>query len=50
MKKQIIIGLALLLSGVAMADANLEKNPESIKKLQKVAGEKSPYYRAEKEE
>ena len=49
MKKQIIIGLALLLSGVAMADANLEKNPESIKKLQKVAGEKSPYYRAEKE-
>jgi len=51
MKKQIIIitGLALLLSGNAMADANLEKNPESIKKLQKAAGEKSPYYRAEKE-
>ena len=38
MKKNImiIVGLALVLSGNAMADANLEKNPESIKKLQKV--------------
>ena len=51
MRKQIMIitGLALLLSGNAMADANLEKNPENVKKLQKAAGEKSPYYRAKKE-
>ncbi len=51
MKKQIMIvaGLALLLSGNAMANPNLEKNPENIKKLQKMAGEKSPYYRAKKE-
>ena len=51
MKKHIMIitGLALLLSVNAMADANLKKNPDSIKKLQKVAGEKSPYYRAKKE-
>lgn len=51
MKKNImiIVGLALVLSGNVMADANLEKNPESIKKLQKVAGERSPYYRNAKE-
>ncbi len=51
MKKQIMIiaGIALMLSGNVMANANLEKNPESIKKLQKAAGEKSPYYRAKKE-
>ncbi len=51
MKKQIMIvaGLALLLSGNAMANPNLEKNPENLKKLQKMAGEKSPYYRAKKE-
>ena len=50
MKKQIIMtGLALMLSANAMADANLQKNPENIKKLQQAAGEKSPYYRATKE-
>ena len=51
MKKQIMIvaGLALLLSGNAMANPNLEKNPENLKKLQKMAGEKSPYYRVKKE-
>ena len=50
MKKQIIMtGLALILSTNAIADANLKKNPESIKKLQKAAGEKSPYYRIKKE-
>ena len=51
MKKQIMIvtGLALLLSGNAMANPNLEKNPENVKKLQKMAGEKSPYYRAKRE-
>ena len=51
MKKQIMIiaGLALLLSGNAMANPNLEKNPEMMKKLQKIAGDKSPYYRAKKE-
>ncbi len=45
----IITGLALLLGTNAMANANLQKNPESLKKLQQAAGEKSPYYRTEKE-
>ncbi len=44
-----IAGVALLLSTNAIADANLKKNPDNVKKLQQAAGEKSPYYRTKKE-
>ncbi|HIO95346.1 MAG TPA: c-type cytochrome [Campylobacterales bacterium] len=51
MKKQIIIvtTLALALSGNAVADSNLKKSSENIQKIEKIAGEKSPYYRSQKE-
>jgi len=48
-KKLIIIaGLALALSGNLIADATLNKGKEA-NKLAKMAGEKSPFYRASKE-
>lgn len=50
MKKQLLVltGLALALNGNLMAAANLQKGPEA-KKLAKMAGEKSPFYRTAKE-
>jgi hypothetical protein len=50
MKKILTITtMSLLLSSSLIAQPNLEKNKESMKKLSQMAGEKSPYYRAQKE-
>ena len=49
MKKRVIVTLALLFASSLVAKPNLEKNPESMKKLAQMAGEMSPYYRAQKE-
>ncbi len=51
MKKGILLATALVmaLSTSSMAKPNMEKNPEGMKKLQAMAGEMSPYYRAKKE-
>ncbi len=37
------------LTTFSVAKSNMEKNPEGMKKLQEMAGEMSPYYRAKKE-
>jgi len=44
-----ITALALILATTLTAQSNLQKNPEGMKKLAQMAGEKSPYYRAKKE-
>jgi len=44
-----ITALALIFSTTLIAQSNLEKNPEGMKKLAQMAGDKSPYYRAKKE-
>ncbi|MCF6245094.1 MAG: hypothetical protein L3J43_08650 [Sulfurovum sp.] len=51
MRKQIIMTAVLVmgLSTAGMAKANMQKNPEGMKKLASMAGEMSPYYRAKKE-
>jgi len=41
--------LSILLTSMLVAKPNMEKNPEGMKKLAQMAGEKSPYYRAKKE-
>lgn len=41
--------ISLVLTSMLMAQPNMQKNPEGMKKLAKMAGEKSPYYRAKKE-
>jgi galactose-1-phosphate uridylyltransferase len=50
MKKLTISTLLLVaISSSLMAKANMEKNPEGMKKLQAMAGEMGPYYRHKKE-
>jgi hypothetical protein len=49
MRKTVVATLAVALISSLMAKPNLEMNPENLKKLAQMAGEKSPYYRAEKE-
>jgi hypothetical protein len=41
--------LSIMLTSMLIAKPNMEKNPEGMKKLAQMAGEKSPYYRAKKE-
>ena len=50
MKKTVVATLAVVLVSSLMAKPNLEMNPENMKKLAKMAGEMSPYYRAKKED
>jgi hypothetical protein len=51
MKQKIMITTALIIgfSTFGVAKANMEKSPEGMKKLASMAGEMSPYYRAQKE-
>jgi hypothetical protein len=50
MKKIITITtVAVVFTSSVVAKPNLQKNPENVKKLTQMAGEKSPFYRAEKE-
>ncbi len=51
MRKSLILATALVvgLSSISFAKANMQKSPEGVKKLQAMAGEKGPYYRAKKE-
>jgi galactose-1-phosphate uridylyltransferase len=51
MNKKILTAVTLIaLSSSLVAKPNMEKNPEGMKKLAAMAGEKSPYYRAAKED
>ncbi len=50
MKKLLLTtALAFTLSSTLMADANMQKNPEGMKKLASMAGEVGPYFRGKKE-
>ena len=51
MKKSIILTavVTLALTSTLVAKPNMEKNPEGMKKLAAMAGEKGPFYRAQKE-
>jgi len=48
-KTTILTAFAIMFSSSLMANPNMQKNPEGIKKLAQMAGEKSPYYRVKKE-
>jgi len=52
MRKKIILTtvISLVLSSTLIAKPNMEKSPEGMKKLAAMAGEISPYYRAQKED
>jgi Spy/CpxP family protein refolding chaperone len=50
MKKTLVTALALLVTSTLMAKPNMQKDPEGMKKLAQMAGEMSPYYRAQKED
>ncbi|NOZ90757.1 MAG: c-type cytochrome [Epsilonproteobacteria bacterium] len=41
--------LSFMLTSILVAQPNMQKNPEGMKKLAQMAGEKSPYYRTKKE-
>ncbi len=41
--------LSLMLTSILVAQPNMQKNSDGMKKLVQMAGEKSPYYRAKKE-
>jgi hypothetical protein len=52
MKKQMIVITALVvsISTLGVAKPNMEKTPEGVQKLAKMAGDMSPYYRVKKED
>ncbi len=50
MKKiTVVTALAFMLTSSLLANPNLQKNPDGVKKLAQMAGDKSPYYRVKKE-